>query len=63
MQVPKPIPVIRPLRFQEIPANAGTTLGGEQQSVASDDSAVSTKNQQEGEPTLSVFVPRTDVAP
>jgi hypothetical protein len=61
MQAPKPIPVIRPLRFQEIPATPGTGRGAEHQSVASDDSAASAKNQQESGPALLV-VPETDVA-
>ena len=60
MQAPKPIPVIRPLRFQEIPASSGVTSGGEHQSVASDDSAASAKHPQESEPAL-LNVPQTDV--
>jgi len=61
MQAPKPIPVIRPLRFQEIPASSGVTSGGEHQSVASDDSAATAKPQHDCEPGL-LRVPQTDGA-
>jgi hypothetical protein len=61
MQAPKPIPVIRPLRFQEIPASSGVTSDGEHQSVASDGSTANAKQQQDSEPAL-LSVPQTEHA-
>jgi hypothetical protein len=61
MQAPKPIPVIRPLRFQEIPASSGVTSGGEHQSVGTDNSPANAENRRESEPAL-LSVPQTDRA-
>lgn len=61
MQTPKPIPVIRPLRFQEIPATLGATRGTQDQSVAAVHAPPNAENQQESEPAL-VVVPQTEVA-
>jgi hypothetical protein len=60
MQAPKPIPVIRPLRFEEIPVSSGATSGGEHQSAATDNPPANAENQRESEPALSV--PQTDGA-
>jgi hypothetical protein len=60
MQTPKPIPVIRPLRFQEIPLSSGATRG-EHQSVDSHNLPASAEIQQESDPALLVGT-QTDVA-
>lgn len=61
MQAPKPIPVIRPLRFQEIPISPRARRGADHESVASDDSPVSAEKQQESEPAVLVL-PQADIA-
>src|SRR5437016_5364855 len=59
MQVPKPIPVIRPLRFEEIPVGPGTR-GGEKPCTVPHKSAVDMETQQGNEPGL--VVPRMNIA-
>jgi hypothetical protein len=61
MQAPKPIPVIRPLRFQEIPASPEGKLGAEKQSVPLESLPTRGEPEQESEPALSVM-PQTNFA-
>lgn len=61
LQAPKPIPAIRPLRFQEIPVGLGARRGADNQPVASDKVPASADSQQETKPALLVL-PQTNVA-
>ena len=61
MQVPKPIPVIRPLRFQEIPASPGGKRGVDKQSTTLDSLSAGAGTERASEPTL-LAVPQTNVA-
>ncbi|HZS99905.1 MAG TPA: hypothetical protein VFA40_24170 [Terriglobales bacterium] len=59
MQAPKPIPVIRPLRFQEIPASPEGKRGVEKQALDSLPAGGGTEKA--SEPALLVM-PQTNVA-
>ena len=54
MQVPKPIPIIRPLRFQEIPASLGARRGAEKQSMAVDNLPAGAESQPDSEVAVPI---------
>jgi len=62
MQAPKPIPVIRPLRFQEIPVSTGDRRGADELSMTLDSSPANAEPQQAIEPAL-LLVPQTTDTP
>lgn len=59
MQIPKPIPIIRPLRFQEIPVSPGAR-GGEKRSMVPNNLPIGTGGQDGNEPALTL-VPQTNI--
>lgn len=55
MQIPKPIPITRPLRFQEIPASLGARQGGEKQPRVIDNFPTGAKSSPDNDVELPVI--------